>query len=82
MPIWTESQSEQESDATGTGYSLRSVELSVFRKIGKTRETLLDITADGVIDESEKPELEAVMRNLEEIEEIAQSMKLWIKKNL
>ena len=56
--------------------------LSVFRKIGKTRETLLDITADGVIDESEKPELEAVMRNLEEIEEIAQSMKLWIKKNL
>lgn len=35
-----------------------------------------------MIDESEKPELEAVMRNLEEIEEIAQSMKLWIKKNL
>ena len=35
-----------------------------------------------MIDESEKPELEVVMRNLEEIEEIAQSMKLWIKKNL
>ena len=56
--------------------------LSAFRKIGKTRETLLDITADGVIDESEKPQLEEIMKNLEEIEEITQSMKLWIKKNL
>lgn len=56
--------------------------LSVFRKIGKTREMLLDITEDGVIDDNEKPELEEVLKNLEEIEEITQSMKLWIKKNL
>lgn len=56
--------------------------LSVFRKIGKTREMLLDITEDGVIDENEKPELEKVLKNLEEVEEIAQSMKIWIKKNL
>lgn len=55
--------------------------LSVFRKIGKTKEMLLDITADGVIDESEKPELDEVVKNLEEVEEIAQSMRLWIKKN-
>lgn len=56
--------------------------LSAFRKIGKTRETLLDITADGVIDENEKPQLEEILKNLEEVEEIAQSMRLWIKKNL
>lgn len=56
--------------------------LSVFRKIGRTKEMLLDITADGVIDESEKPELEEIVKNLEEVEEIAQSMRLWIKKNL
>lgn len=56
--------------------------LSVFRKIGKTREVLLDITADGIIDENEKPELDEVLKNLEEVEEIAQSMRLWIKKNL
>lgn len=56
--------------------------LSVFRKIGKTKEMLLDITADGVIDESEKPELDDVVKNLEEVEEIAQSMRLWIKKNM
>lgn len=55
--------------------------LSVFRKIGKTKEMLLDITSDGVIDESEKPELDEVVKNLEEVEEIAQSMRLWIKKN-
>ena len=51
--------------------------LSVFRKIGKTKEMLLDITADGVIDESEKPELDEVVKNLEEVEEIAQSMSSW-----
>lgn len=43
---------------------------------------LLDITEDGVIDENEKPQLEEILKNLEEVEEIAQSMKLWIKKNL
>ena len=56
--------------------------LSTFRKIGETKEMLLDITEDGVIDENEKPQLEEILKNLEEVEEIAQSMKLWIKKNL
>lgn len=56
--------------------------LSVFRKMGETKELLLDITEDGVIDESEKADLEKVLKNLEEVEQIAESMKLWIKKNL
>lgn len=56
--------------------------LSTFRKIGETKEMLLDITEDGVINENEKPQLEEILKNLEEVEEIAQSMKLWIKKNL
>lgn len=56
--------------------------LSVFRKIGETKELLLDITEDGVIEESEKTDLEKVLKNLEEVEQIAESMKLWIKKNL
>ena len=56
--------------------------LSAFRKIGETREMLLNITEDGVIDDTEKPELEKVMTNLEEMEQIIQSMKLWAKKNL
>ena len=53
-----------------------------IKENGETKEMLLDITEDGVIDENEKPQLEEILKNLEEVEEIAQSMKLWIKKNL
>ena len=60
--------------------SLRA--LAAFRDLEKTRETLLDITADGVIDEDEKADLQKVLGNLEELEQIAQSMKLWVKKNM
>lgn len=55
--------------------------VSAFRKMGETRELLLDIAEDGVIDESEKGDLQRVLRNLEEVERIAQSLKLWVKKN-
>lgn len=56
--------------------------LSAIRKLGETKELLLDITEDGVIDETEKDDMEKVLRNLEELEQIAQNMKLWVKKNL
>ena len=55
--------------------------LSAIRKLGETKELLLDITEDGVIDETEKDDLEKVLQNLEELEQIAQNMKLWVKKN-
>lgn len=60
--------------------SLRA--LSTFRKVEETREILLDITADGMIAEDEKADLQKVLCNLEELEQIAQSMKLWVKKNM
>ena len=56
--------------------------LSTFRKIGETKELLLDITEDGVISADEKGDLNKVLENLEELEQIAQSLKLWVKKNL
>lgn len=56
--------------------------LSAIRKLGETKELLLDITEDGVIDESEKDDMGKVLQNLEELEQIAQNMKLWIKKNM
>lgn len=56
--------------------------LSAIRKLGETRELLLDITEDGVIDESEKEDMEKVLHNLEELEQVAQNMKLWIRKNM
>lgn len=60
--------------------SLRA--LATFRKVEETREVLLDITLDGVIAEDEKADLQKVLCNLEELEQIAQSMKLWVKKNM
>lgn len=60
--------------------SLRA--LATFRKVEETREILLDITSDGVIAEDEKADLQKVLCNLEELEQIAQSMKLWVKKNM
>lgn len=56
--------------------------LSVLRRISEAKEELLNITEDGVIDESEKPTLQEIIRDLEEVEKVAQSMKLWAKKNL
>lgn len=56
--------------------------LSAIRKLEETRELLLDITEDGVIDESEKEAMEKVLQRLEDLEQITQNLKLWIKKNL
>ncbi len=56
--------------------------LSTFRKLGETKELLLDITEDGVIDDSEKPQLDKILGTLDELEQVAQSLKIWVKKNL
>lgn len=56
--------------------------LSAFRKLGETRETLLNITEDGIITDDEKPEMEKVLKNLEELENVTQNLKVWVKKNL
>lgn len=56
--------------------------LSTFRKVEETKEILLDITADGMIDESEKPQLNKILETLDELAQVAQSLKIWAKKNL
>lgn len=56
--------------------------LSSFRKINEAKETLLDITTDGVISDEEKPELEEIIRTLDEVNEITQNLKNWIERNL
>ena len=35
-----------------------------IKENGETKEMLLDITEDGVIDENEKPQLEEILKNL------------------
>lgn len=47
-----------------------------------TGELLLDIAKDGIISEDERPDMEKVLHDLEELEEITQNFKVWIRKNL
>lgn len=56
--------------------------LSSFRKVMAAKEGLLDIVEDGVISLEERPELEKIMGTLDEVSSIAQSLKIWVEKNL
>lgn len=56
--------------------------LSAFRKVGDTKELLLDITEDGIVSEDEKEDLQTVISTLDELEQVARSLRLWAKKNL
>lgn len=56
--------------------------MASLRKTVETKDILLDITEDGVISEEEKSELEKVLKNLDEISAIAQSLKVWAEKNI
>lgn len=54
--------------------------LATFQKVGYIRETLIDITADGVISESEKDDFRTVIEALDAISKNAQELKLWAEK--
>jgi len=56
--------------------------LSSFQRIDGVKNTLIDITADGVIDIDERPKLAQVIAALDAISMNAQSLKLWAEKNL
>lgn len=56
--------------------------MSSFRKISEAKEILLDITEDGIIDESEKSELNKIIEILDEVGSITHSLKAWAEKNL
>ena len=55
--------------------------LSIFRRINDTQDRLLDIAEDGKVTEEEKEDMQEVLKNLEELEEVAQNLKLWVAKN-
>ena len=56
--------------------------LSSLGKVNAAKESLLEITADGIITEEEKPELKKIIKTLDEVNEITQNLKNWIEKNL
>lgn len=53
-----------------------------LKQAGKDREDLLDIAADGRIDNGEKPRLQKILYDLDEISEGAKDLKLWVEKNI
>lgn len=56
--------------------------LSSFRKMAGAKEALLNIVEDGVITESEKPELEEILSIMDEVETVIKTFKLWAEKNM
>ncbi len=56
--------------------------MASLRKVTETKEILLDITADGIITDEEKPTLKKILATLDEITVIAQSLKVWAEKNM
>ena len=56
--------------------------LSSFKKLSEVKDTLIDITADGIISEDEKPMLDNILNTLKEITAVTQSLILWAEKNI
>lgn len=56
--------------------------MALLRNMTKMKDELLDITEDGNITEDEKPALEEIIKTLDELSAIGQSLKAWAEKNL
>ena len=54
----------------------------VLKDVYVTRDKLLDITEDGIIDDSEKDDLNRILENLDRITQVSEELKAWAKKNL
>lgn len=55
---------------------------AAFNKLKGAKGLLLEIVADGVISEEEKPDMRKILAYLEELEGVTQNLKIWVKKNL
>ncbi len=60
--------------------SLRAV--YILREMDSVQKLLVDITADGVVSADEVEGMHKILGTLEELEQVAQSLKIWVKKNL
>lgn len=54
--------------------------ISSFKDITNIKEMLIDIAADGEVDETEKDELDYVMATLDNISRHVQELRLWAEK--
>ena len=54
--------------------------LATFRKVNTAKELLLDISADGVVDDSEMDDMQKIIDTLTEIEQISAELKVFVEK--
>lgn len=54
--------------------------LSSMRKLNSSKEQLLDIVEDGQITEEEKPILDEIIKNFDEMAELVENLKNWARK--
>lgn len=60
--------------------SLRAV--YILREMDSVQKLLVDITADGVVSTDEVEGMHKILGTLEELEQVTQSLEIWVKKNL
>lgn len=56
--------------------------LNIFQRLTGTRELLLDVAGDGEITEDEHGDMKKILDTLEEMQQVTENLKLWVKKNL
>ena len=56
--------------------------LATFKKLAEVKDSLIDITADGIISDDEKPQLDNILSALKELTTVANSLMLWAEKNI
>ena len=54
--------------------------LNAFKTLPTIKESLIEIAADGVIDEDEKPTMENILARLDEVANCIQALKIYFKK--
>ena len=71
---------------TMTKADLRSIEQIALRSYGalknaqEVREALIDIAADGIIDDTERPRVAEILRQLKDIGQVADELSILAKK--
>jgi transcriptional regulator with XRE-family HTH domain len=64
---------------------LDRITIRILTALGNTefiQRTILEIVKDGVISEDEQPQVQQILKALENISKAAMEMKLWVEKNL
>ena len=56
--------------------------LGSLKDVSEIKDSLIDISADGLVDKSERQEFMRILDSLSEISDLTHSLELWARKNL